>query len=268
MVSRVKNLAVTTLGLVWPLLWQMQLRGLILEGSNVLEGRSSTKGRESASSLEWGSQSALRWGPARVTLLEQWARGWMLGLSSQVLTSWSRSVCPGPHSCSSRQCCQTARPRPCHSRPRSPRLPSLQTAHGAGPGGQCWAVGRDSTGDVSVFSPQCPGQTHQPRHMPRPRREGAHGRAACGPGARSQPPPHFTLVPQTSCTGIIAPLPKFLSSLEPWNGTLFGTRGSADIIIVKRRSYDSRAGPNANVTGVLIRRQMRRLRHTGTSCDN
>lgn len=54
-VSWVKNVAVTTLGLVWPLLWQMQLRGLILEGSNVLEGRSPTKGRESASSLEWGS---------------------------------------------------------------------------------------------------------------------------------------------------------------------------------------------------------------------
>lgn len=68
------------------------------------------------------------------------------------LTSWSRSECPGPHSCSFRRSCRSARPRPCHSRPRSPRPPSLRTAHGAGPGGRCWAVGRD-TQATSACSP-------------------------------------------------------------------------------------------------------------------
>lgn len=96
----------------------------------------------------------------QTTRWEQQSPGVAAGASPPaMLTSWSRSACPGQRSCSSRRGCQSAQPRPCHSRPRSPRPPSLQTARGAGPGGRCWAVGRENTEGVSMLATSARGRT-------------------------------------------------------------------------------------------------------------
>lgn len=133
-------------------------KGTCSRSSNVSEGRGSPKGRSPASSPAWGCRFGSR-GPGWTPLLSP-----QIPLSSGTLTSWSRSECPGLHSCSSRRSCRSARPRPCHSRPRSPRPPFLRTARGAGPDGQCGAVRRKSTGASTCCPRQCP------RHSPAPAR--------------------------------------------------------------------------------------------------
>lgn len=131
-------------------------KGTCSRSSKVSEGRCPTKGRAPASSPACGCRfgSSGRGGPR--------CSAHRYPLSSRTLTSWSRSECPGLRSCSSPRSCRSARPRPCHSRPRSPRPPSLRTARGAGPAGQCGAVRRESTGASTCCPHQCP------RHSPAP----------------------------------------------------------------------------------------------------
>lgn len=128
-----------------------------------------------------------------------------------MLTSWSRSECPGQRSCSSRCPFQSAQPWWCHNHPPSPRPSSPQTAHGAGPGGRCWAVRRESTEGVSVFSASA--LSRRTCHSER----GGHGTGwvARRQGMRSPRP----LVPQTSCAGLLnAPSSSASQNLRTWPG--------------------------------------------------
>lgn len=203
-VSGVSKPAVTTLRLVCPLLWQMQLRGHTLEGSNVSEGRGGNLTPARIGAARAPGPGALCWVPALGDPFWSGGRGGgCTGASPPgMLTSWSHSECPGQRSCSSRRGCQSARPRQCHSRPPSPQPPSLPTARGAGPGGQCWAVGRQAQGAsvrpptsaLGRFSGPC---ARPPAQGGRRTREGG----ACLRG-KKLPQAHFRLVPKTSCTGL------------------------------------------------------------------
>ena len=157
--------AVTTLGMGEPPLWQMSLRGLVLGGFDISRDEG---GNETAPQI--GTARTL--GPECPARRPVWAtppgqRSWTgrtTGPAPGTLTSWSHSECPGQHSCSSRRSCRSARPRPCHSRPRSPQPPSLRTARGAGPGGRCWAGGQESR--QCDLPPAPPARSPAPAHTP------------------------------------------------------------------------------------------------------
>lgn len=124
-------------------------RGTYSGGFCGLRGRMPIH-KEPDTSIDRGYQDTLHWPGKGDLCLEQGLSGFGHPvLPSRRLTSWSHSECPGQHSCSSQRNFQSARPRLRHSHPRSPQPPSLQMAHGAGPGGQCWAVGAERIEFVS-----------------------------------------------------------------------------------------------------------------------
>lgn len=193
----------------------------------MLEGRSPTQGRRSASSLEWGSQSALRWGPARVTLLGQWPRGWKPGpllpgcsLLGAALSALGRTAVVPDEAAKAHGHGPVTVVHGHHSHLLSRR-----------PMGQAQAANvgllEETVQETSACSPTTAlGRLTSPGTCPA-HGGGAHGRAACGPGARRQPPASFYISPSNQLYWENSIPPKFLSSLEPRNGTLFRTRGPA-----------------------------------------
>lgn len=181
----------------------------------MLEGRPPTQGRRSASSLEWGSQSALRWGPARVTLLGQSPRGWKPGpllpgcsLLGAALSALGRTAVVPDEAAKAHGHGPVTVVHGHHSHLLSRR-----------PMGQAQAANvgllEETVQETSACSPTtAPGRLTSPGTCPAHRGRGHTGGQHVDQGQGASPQPHFTLVPQTSCTGKIAYPPNFC---PPWN---------------------------------------------------
>lgn len=171
-----------------------------------------TKWRESDSSLEWGSQGALHQGPARVTLLEQWPWGWTPGpllpgcsLLGAALSALGRTAVVSDKAAKAHG----------HG-----RVTVIHGHHGHLLSRR--PVGQAQAADVGlleekhrrrqrVLPPVPSADVPAPALAPPTGSGDTEGRQA-DQGQGASPQPHFTLVPQTICTGLIVYPPNLCPS--------------------------------------------------------